>query len=521
MASDTKLGGDVKAALGVALLLLFVAVGVGDTSLGIAVTLIDFVLVVYVMTRVPVRLSLMAMMFFAFALPNLNEGQPTPWAPPFATLGQILLDHLNTVDRSIGAFSALSFSGFDVLFGVLFLIILSRKSSGSKLDSAGRFPTPRPMIQLAYVSLAGTAFSWLSGMARGGDFGYSLWGVNAVMYLPLLFLLFQYGLRGPKDHESLARVLLAAAIYKCFLAVYVVNTIVMPMDPETGSTRPPYATAHSDSMLFAAAFVIILAPLVEGIRGKARRNALIFLPILAMGTAANNRRLAWVQVGLVFLTVYLVSRESPIKRKIRRSLLAATPLIIAYMIAGWNSTYGSTFKPVRMVRSIVDAQTDASSLWRELENVNIIATFRSHPFIGTGWGHPYEQIAVLPAVDYSLELYMPHNSLLGLWGYTGYVGFAAVSSLWVAGVYFAMRAYYGSVDPKNRAAALVSFGAILSYLMQSWGDLGLGQWTGVYLMGSSLAVASKLATSTGQWGSPPKSATSGATPKAQAAAAPF
>lgn len=500
MAAEPSVGGDVKGALGLAGLLLLIAVAVGDTSLGIAITLVDFLLIAYAMSRVPVRLSMMGLMFFAFVLPNLAEGMPSKWLPPFFTLGQILLDHLNTVDRNIGAFSSLSFSGMDVLFAVLGLIILYRKSSGSRLDSAGRLPTPRPMIQLALVSIGGTLFSWLSGMVRGGDFRYSLWGVNAVIYLPIVFLLFQYALRGPKDHWNLARVLVAAATYKSLLAVYVMNTVTVPMDPETGSTRPAYATAHADSMLFAAAFVIILAPLVEGIGGRAKRYAAIFLPILAAGTLANNRRLAWVQVALVFLTVYFVSRESPIKRKIRRSLMALTPLIAVYMIAGWDSTYGAMFKPVRLVRSVVDAQTDASSLWRELENVNIIATFRSHWLIGTGWGHPYEQIAVLPAVDYSLELYMPHNGLLGLWGYTGCVGFAAVSSLWVVGVYFAMRAYHGSTDPKHRAAALVSFGGVLVYLMQSWGDLGLGQWTGVFLMGASLSVASKLATASGQWG---------------------
>ncbi|MES1174358.1 MAG: O-antigen ligase family protein [Myxococcales bacterium] len=499
MASSAEVGGDVKAALTLAAVLVVLATLVGETSVGIAVTIIVFLLIVYSMTRVPVRLSMMALMFFAFALPNVAEGQPTPWAPPFATVGAILLDHLNTIDRSIGAFSALSFSGMDLLFGVLFLIILQRKSSGSKLDSAGRVPTPRPLIQLAQLSLAGTAFAWLSGMVRGGNFGYSLWGINAVIYLPIVFLLFSYALRGPKDHWNLARVLVAAASYKCLLGLYVVSTITVPMDPETGSTRPAYATAHSDSMLFAAAFVAILAPLVERVGGRARRYAILVLPILAAGTWANNRRLAWVQVALVFVTVFLVSRESPVKRKIRRTLLFMSFPAVLYCIAGWNSAYGALFKPVRMVRSVVDAQTDASSLWRELENMNIVATFKLHPLLGTGWGHPYEEVAALPAVDYSLELYMPHNSLLGLWGYTGYVGFATLSLLWVAGVYFAMRAYYGAKEPQMRAAALVSFGAVLAYLMQSWGDLGLGQWTGIFLMGAGLSVAGKLAVSSGQW----------------------
>jgi len=219
-----------------------------------------------------------------------------------------------------------------------------------------------------------------------------------------------------------------------------------------------------------------------------------------MGTMANNRRLAWVQVALVFLTVYLVSKESPIKRKVRRTLLALTPVAIIYVIAGWGSQYGATFKPVRMIRSVVDAQSDGSSLWRELENVNLIATFRDNPLIGSGYGIPYKEVVVLPAVDYPLERYTPHNSLLGLWSYCGTLGFASLTLLWVAGVYFAMRSYQKATEPAHRAAALVCFGAVLSYLLQSWGDLGLGSFTGVFMMSTSITVAGKLAVATGQWG---------------------
>lgn len=509
MAGEPKVGGDVIAALALAGLLALVALGVGDTSLGIAVTLIDFLLIVYAMCRVPIRQSMMTLMFFVFALPNRAEGQPTDWAPPFTMVGEILLNHLNTIDRSIVAFSSLSFSGIDILLVTLFLILLYRKNTGSKIDQVGRLATPKPLVTLAHVALGSTALVWIGGLIRGGDFGMSLWQLNCVVYLPVVFLLFQAGLRGPQDHRGLAKVLLAAATYKCFLALYVVNTITVPMDPDTGSTRPAYATSHTDSMLFAAAFVLILVLLVERVSKNAKWFALVFLPILAAGTVANNRRLAWVQVALVFLTVHFISRESPIKRKLRRTLFVSTPLVAVYMALGWNSAFGALYKPVRMVRSIVDAQTDASSLWRELENVNIIATFRMNPLFGTGYGHPYEEIVVLPAVSYSLEKYTPHNSLLGLWCYCGYLGYAALTMLWMAGVYFAMRAYYKGTEPAHRAAALVSFGAVLLYLVQSWGDLGLGTWTGVFMMGAALAVAGKLVVATGQWAQPKSSKNKG------------
>ncbi|HYQ03507.1 MAG TPA: O-antigen ligase family protein [Polyangiaceae bacterium] len=500
MVTEQKVGGDVIGALTVVGVLTLLGVLVADSSLGLLVTLIDFFLLVYVMFRVPVRQFLMGLMFFVFALPNPSEGQSTKWEPPFTAVGAILLNHLNTVDRSLSFLSSASFSGLDLLLVMLGVVVFIRKQNGSKIDSAGRLETPKPLKTMAFISLGGTIFSWVSGLVRGGDFGMSLWQVNCVVYMPVLFLLFQYGLRGPRDHQALARVIMSAAVYKCFMAYYIVHFIPGPLDPDTGSTRPVYGTSHNDSMLFAAAFVLVLALLVERAGKSAKWYGLIFLPILAMGTIANNRRLAWVQVALVFFTVYLISRESPIKRKLRRTLIALTPLIAVYIYAGWESQYGGTFKAVRMIRSVVDAKSDGSSQWREYENVNLIATFRTSPIIGTGYGVPYQEMVVLPPVDYPLERYLPHNSLLGLWSYTGMVGYAALTLLWAVGVYFGMLAYYKAEDARLRAAALVSFGSVLIYLLQSWGDLGLGSWTGIFMMATALTVAGKAAVAAGQWG---------------------
>jgi hypothetical protein len=291
--------------------------------------------------------------------------------------------------------------------------------------------------------------------------------------------------------------LLYAAGYKAALAIYIMMT-VQYLDPD-GSPHLSYMTSHSDSMLFAAAFVWILAVVFERVKGYAWKTALLFFPLLAAGTWANNRRIAWVQAGLVFLTVFVVSRESPIKRKIKRWILLSSPLAALYLLIGWNSGR-AIFKPARIARSVIDAQTDSSSFWRELENFDLIATVRAHPIFGTGYGHPYEEIIELPKVYYSLELYVPHNCILGLWAYIGVFGYTALTLLWVAGVYFAMRAYYLATEPSHRAAAMLCFGAVLIYLIQCWGDLGLGSWTGVFLVAPGIAMAGKLAKANGAWG---------------------
>ncbi len=491
------IGTNARAALGTAATLTLMAVAIGDGTLGLLVGVINFVLISYAMTLIPLRYSMLGLTFFALVLPNPGEGQPTKWAPPFSVIGQALLNHMNTIERS-GLLGILPISAMELFFVVLFLIHQHRKRTKSKIDG-DVIPTPKPLIQLAYLALLVSGFTWIMGLALGGNFGMSLWQLNAVIYLPLVFLLLQAGFRGPSDHWALARVYLAAAFYKCLLALYVVNTQVVPLDPETGSTRPPYGTAHADSMLFSISFVIVIASLLERIDRQTKRLAFVMLPILLAGTIANNRRLAWVQIAIVMLMVYLVSRETRVKKFVRRAVLVSVPLAMGYVAAGWNVEYSRFFKPVRMIRSVVDADSDGSSRWREFENVNIIVTFRENPLLGTGYGHPYREVIVLPQVEYPLEPYIPHNSLLGLWGYAGGVGFAGLTLLWIAGVYFAMRAYRSATEPSQRIAAIVSFGAVPIYLTQCWGDLGLAAWTGVFMMAASLTVAGKLAVATGQW----------------------
>jgi hypothetical protein len=501
--SGSNVDGGAKGALGLAGILTLIAVLIDDSTVGILLVPLIFILLVFAMSRVPLRLSLMGMMFAALFFQDASDASAAlHFVPPFAGVGLLLFTHLNASAGSLGL-SWASFSGMDLLLVALLLIALARRSSGSKIDRVGQVPTPRPLVQLAYLALLSTAWVWIMGMARGGDFKMSLWQLNRVMYLPVVFLLFQSGLRGPKDLGPLLKVILTAATYKALLATYVVATVVQPPDQLTGSTRPAWATSHQDSILFAVAFVSVLAILLE--RAVPRRQLKWYaalLPVLAVGTWANNRRMAWVQVALVFLTVYLVSNpNNPIKRKITRTIYALAPLIVIYLAVGWNSG-SKIFKPVRTLRSIIDPQADSSTLWRELENYDIIMTFRMNPIFGTGYGHPYEEVIELPAVDYDLEKYSPHNSLLGLWAYCGLVGYATLTLLWAGGVYLAIRTYHGSKDPRLRAASLVSFGTVLIYLIQCWGDLGLGTWIGVFTVAPGIAVAGKLAAASGEWTNP-------------------
>jgi hypothetical protein len=485
--------------MGVLAVTLLVTVGaalVGDATLGFLVAPIVVVGIFYMMWRAPLRHSLMALMFCAFTLENPNDAPAWDlWRSPLYPVGAVLLTHLN---NAIGV-PGLSFSGMDVCLAALGLIALYRRLTGSRLDRHGRVATPTPLLRLAALSLAGTAYVWISGMVRGGDFRMSLWQVEKVFYLPVLFLLFQSALRGPRDHGALARVVLGAATVKACVAIYVDATVSLPPDAQGLPQTVPYATTHHDSMLFAIATVLLAAMVLEGGGRRARRLLFWLLPVLVMGMVANNRRMVWVQIALVFVTLYLSTPATATKRKLNRVLLFLAPLALIFLSVGWDTTGGGVFKPVQIVRSVLDPQTDKSAMWREIENYNILYTIRQFPLLGTGYGYGFWEMVPLPEVQYDLERYCPHNSILGLLCYAGYFGFTAMTLLWGAGVYFGMRAYHATKRPTERAAALTSFGAVLIYMVQCWGDMGLGSWIGVFTVAPAIAVAGKLAVKTGAW----------------------
>jgi hypothetical protein len=95
--------------------------------------------------------------------------------------------------------------------------------------------------------------------------------------------------------------------------------------------------------------------------------------------------------------------------------------------------------------------------------------------------------------------YIGHNSVLWLFAVAGLLGFVAVWMFLAVGVYFATRAFRFARTPPERAAAEVSAAVIMAYVIQAWGDMGLQSWVGVFVLAGALAIAGKLAVSTGAW----------------------
>jgi len=469
-----------------------VLVGNGSLMLALAPAVVFAAL--YAAWKVPLRWSLLVTTFLVLTLENPSDlpacGQ---WKSPFYDVGALMLVHLNVTLP----YKPLVFSGLDVVLAYLFVVAAVRWQKGSGIDSSPGAESAGPMAWFAGLSLAGAAWMWVYGMARGGaDVPNSLWQLQRVAYLPALVFLFQRGFRGPADTAGLGKVIVLAACFKASLAIYIRATV----PPPPGEPTLLYATSHPDSMLFAVAFCSVLALLIHRQGGKRLFLVGVVLPLLIAGMVANGRRLAWVELAAGVAAVVGLTRRSPAKRAALRAVVAVSPLLLAYAIFGWDSS-SAIFQPVHTLRSVIDSKADPSTLWRDLENYNLFYTLRHNPVFGTGYGHGYDEIIGLPDVSSSYALYrfLPHNSILGLWAYGGFVGFTALWTMLVVGIFLAARAYRHATTVDDQTAALTAVSVIVVYLVYCYGDLGLGTWASVFIVAPAFAIASKLAVSTGAW----------------------
>lgn len=504
--AEQKVGPDVKAAFAALLALAGGAALLDVGVIGWLVTPICVLLAWFAILRAPPRATMLTLMFFALTLENPAEIPAMgKWRSPFFTIGALMMTHFKTV---VGGFWF--FGGMDLMLlgaGAAWFLRWRRARGG--------LGTPKPMIRLAQLCYCSIMFTWVVGKIHaGGDGSMGVWQIHRVMYLPAVFLLCQAAFRGPQDYVAVGKVVLWAGVLRSLQAMYVRAVVPDPLDPAFPELKLEYATTHHDSLLFGAATVVLVAMVWMRVGGKTTRLVALAGPILIGGMLANDRRLVWIDIAVAVAAIYAVTEQNAFKRRLQRLAIVLVPIVAAYVVVGWQSD-GGVFKPVQMIRSALDSSSDGSTAWRDLENFNLVFTIRQHPLVGTGYGHGFWEVWPLPKVDYALERFNPHNSILGLWCYGGYVGYTGITLLWVGGIYFAIRAYYRSTVRMEKAAALVALGIVLIYYVQCYGDLGLGAWTCVFLVGPGMAVACKLAMKAEGWPSPgraPKPAAVGGGP---------
>jgi hypothetical protein len=360
------------------------------------------------------------------------------------------------------------------------------------LATSGTRRHAREMDRAIFVSIACVAVTFLWGLVRGGSpyFAYyQLWRFLAALLIGYMLMSL---VRTERDLVTLGKIVVLAALIRATLCIYYFWTHlygnVYPL--------PSYVTNHDDSMLWVAA---TLTTLIWAFHKGGRMpwaTAALVVPCLLYAIVLNDRRIAWVELGMSLPLIYMLIGPGPLRSRINKWALRAVPVVVIYFVAGLSSD-SAVFAPVHALAT-TGSNYDPSSLTRQEEARNLLHTLVDigNPILGTGWGVPYDKAESYWSnyeADWILTLYTPHNAILGLAAYTGLLGIVGIWGVVPTGAYLAARGCWGSTGLIPRTAAMVAVGALAAYSVHCYGDIGLQSFAGCLIFGAALGTAGKVA----------------------------
>ncbi|MES3035100.1 MAG: O-antigen ligase family protein [Gemmatimonadota bacterium] len=452
--------------------------------------------IVYVVWTQPLRRTVIPLVFaqcFFFAPSSNDDFVPYASGPLWDLVMEPGNQAFNIYLNKVTGIGFLSLSGQELVYPLLLLLIVVRLLSGSRVDARDRAPSANIIYVALGAELATVAALEAYGWLRNGDMRSSLFQMRTFIWLPIQVVVMTYALRDLRDFQKVAIAVTLATMLKIAVGLRFITHDAWAQDIEV-----PYMTGHQDSVLFVAVFFLLVAIWLHRPSWSRLLATLPLLAVLLTGIVVNDRRLAWVAFVAAPITLYPLA-TGRLKFRFRKVLLYASPFILLYLGLARSITTG-IFSPGAELMGMANA-TDASSIWRELENVNLIYTLRQHPIFGSGWGHEYIEIITLPSISGSYAQYrlIAHNSVLWLLGIAGIVGFWLLWTPIIVGVYLASRSYRFASTINQRVAACTCVAIIACYANQAWGDIGMATAVPTVLLSCALACAARLAHDTGAW----------------------
>jgi len=381
---------------------------------------------------------------------------------------------------------------------VLIAWAATRKGGTSNIPAVGR------SLMICGLALAGCTI-W--GVLNGGSLYQVIFQLRAIVLSLFLAAVVANVYRTQEDMVSLGRTLAIAIVYRSFTAIGFWFYVARHM------AEPPIAmTEHTDTVVFVVGLFLFVVNALERRTTKSIAiAALASVPILG-AIVVNNRRLAWLAVGVAFVLMYLLLPKGKLRTRINRFAFAMSPLIVIYIAVGWGHPTG-IFKPVGSISTMFGEHQDTSSLMRDIENYNLLKTLKWNPVLGMGFGKEYiEEIKAFDISFFVQYRYLPHNSLLGAIAFSGMIGFAGLWLMVLVATYLHTLTYRSTRLPVPRIASMCGVIAVLVIELQMWGDIGFNSITVCAMLAIVVGLSARLPVMTGVWSgaataSPPQAAT--------------
>ncbi len=370
---------------------------------------------------------------------------------------------------------------------VIVLLLAARAQPGATRARA------RPLDLAIWLSI-GTIFGWaVFGALRGG----SVLDERLQLHVAVMTLVTAFAqtniLRTPEHFRIFGKAVVYAGLFR-FGMMFVFYLAIMRSLPE----RMEEVTDHGDSILFVTCIVIVLANAFHRRTQKSIIHAVIVTALMLWCIQINGRRLALVGLVGSLAVMIALMRTGPLRRKINRYMLFVAPLLALYVGIGWSSPSG-IFKPLASLQSVGDAK-NPSTQSRILEDMGLVITMQSSPFVGTGFGHKYIEVSdEFAPRTFPQYRYVPHNSILGLAAFTGLFGFIGIWMVFPVIAFLSSRAYAFGETPLQRTIAMIGVCEVVIHTNQLWGDIGLNAPQGMVLVSAAAAAASRMSVLTGAW----------------------
>lgn len=432
---------------------------------------------VYLFVKQPTHIIARVLLLLGLVLEGPEERAGNGyWEPPFAPISKVVLGGLNKWLGLPGASIPL------YLVLCLILLFMARKAHRSRSE--------RPTVEsrkAVHVHLIGIGVAMVWGLLRGGQIQPMVWQVLYPISVAFITLAMLWSVRGKQDLRAIGTIIIVVALTKAAQVAWVYFVICSPLN-----VKPFYATTHSDSVNFAAAFAVLVTRAFEDRSKAAIRVLAILTPILLITVYMNNRRLAFLAMGISLLIAGIFLKSKKIKRKLVIAAIVLSPFATAYLVIGASSSH-PIFALAKAVSS-VSSSSDSSSETRDIENYNLHVTLKRAMIAGIGFGNEYDEFVRAYDISkgHALYLYIPHNTVLWLVAVGGFLVFHLIWLPYAMLAYLAFRSYRLASSPVERAASLSCVCILVIFLLQAWGDMGITAYTPGVLFAVAYAVAARL-----------------------------
>lgn len=378
----------------------------------------------------------------------------------------------------------------DVLFAGILAISIMRGAFQPASTSV------RPMKRTLFGGLAVTLIALVYGLATGGDGRAAGWQV----YLPMSTILVAFTVaathRTAEDFLGLIHVIVGAAVWHAVMCV-----IFHMLFVHSGriTPAPDYEGTHDDTVIWTIAACFLLLRALQFPTSRNKLLAGFLVPLLVVAMQYNKRRLAWISLGASVLTLYFLLPPGAAKRRIQRAATIAVPILLLYVAVGWGRNE-SIFRPLQSLQT-VSTEENNSTKARYMENLGLIATVDHNTWLfGSGWGHKYVEVSSKYQI-YFFELwpYVPHNSVLGLFAYTGYLGFVGYWMSIPMAAFFHARTARKAPRLADRSVGMIALVQLVACADQWYGDMGSFSIVTMYTLAASFGAALRLPISSGVW----------------------